>query len=84
MMDSQHPFPQYRKLVNDKSFYKIVNERHFEEKQCIGKQVFSLEITAEQYPEIIRIKDMLACVDGFVESNEEEYDSIGGKIESAD
>jgi hypothetical protein len=77
-------FPQYRKLSNDKSFYKIVDERHFEEKQRIGKQVFSLEITAEQYPEIIRIQDMIACTDGFELSTHEEYDSIGKKIESAD
>ena len=77
MMDSQHPFPQYRKLVNDKSFFKIVDERHFHEKQCIGKQVFSLEITAEQYPEIIRIQDMLSCADGFVLSTEVEFLSIG-------
>jgi hypothetical protein len=70
-------FPQYRKLSNDKSFYKIVDERHFEEKQRIGKQVFSLEITAEQYPEIIRIHDMLVCADGFIASTEVEFLSIG-------
>jgi hypothetical protein len=70
-------FPQFRKLSNDKSFYKIVDNRHFEEKQCIGKQVFSLKITAEQYPEIIRIQDMLSCADGFVLSTEVEFLSIG-------
>jgi hypothetical protein len=77
-------FPQYRKLSNDKSFYKIVDERHFYEKQCIGKQMFSLEITAEKYPEIIRIQDMLARADGFVASTEEEYNSIGKEFESTD
>jgi hypothetical protein len=70
-------FPQFRKLSNEKSFYKIVDDRHFEEKQCIGKQVFLLKITAEQYPEIIRIQDMLACADGFVASTEVEFLSIG-------
>ena len=77
-------FPQFRKLVNEKSFYKIVDERHFYERQCIGKQVFSLEITAEKYPEIIRIQDMLASADGFVASTEAEYNSIGKEFESAD
>jgi hypothetical protein len=70
-------FPQFRKLSNEKSFYKIVDDRHFEEKQCVGKQVFSLKIIAEQYPEIIRIQDMLACADGFVASTEVEFLSIG-------
>ena len=77
-------FPQFRKLVNEKSYYKMVDARHFQEKQCIGKQVFVLEIHAEQYPEIIRIQDMLACADGFVASTEAEYDSIGKEFESAD
>ena len=70
-------FPQYRKLSNEKSYYKIVDDRHFEEKQRIGKQVFLLNISAEQYPEIIRIQDMLACADGFVASTEVEFLSIG-------
>jgi hypothetical protein len=70
-------FPQYRKLSNEKSYYKIVDDRHFEEKQRIGKQVFLLNISAEQYPEIIRIQDMLACTDGFVPSTDAEYESIG-------
>lgn len=70
-------FPQYRKLSNEKSYYKIVDDRHFEEKQCIGKNVFSLNISAEKYPEIIRIQDMLACSEGFVPSTEAEYESIG-------
>lgn len=77
MMDSQHPFPQYRKLVNEKSYYQILDDRHFREKQCIGKQVFVIEITAEQYPEIIRIHDMLVCADGFIASTEVEFLSIG-------
>jgi hypothetical protein len=70
-------FPQFRKLVNEKSHYKILDDRHFIEKQCIGKQVFVMEISAEQYPEIIRIQDMLVCADGFALSTEAEFLSIG-------
>lgn len=70
-------FPQYRKLANDKSFYKIVDERHFHEKQCIKKQVFTIYVEANQYPEILRIQDMLACTDGFMTSSEVEFLSIG-------
>jgi hypothetical protein len=70
-------FPQYRKLANEKSFYELVDDRHFTEKQRIGKQVFTIPIEAMQYPEILRIQDMLDCVEGFFLSNKEEFESIG-------
>ena len=73
---STFEFPQYRKLVNDKSFYRIEDERHFTEKQLIGKQVFTLVVEAKQYPEIIRIQDMLQCKEGFVLSDREAYDGL--------
>ena len=73
---STFEFPQYRKLVNDKSFYRIEDERHFTEKQLIGKQVFTLVVEAKQYPEIIRIQDMLQCTEGFVLSDREVFDGL--------
>ena len=73
---SEFDFPQYRKLANEKSFYEIVDERHFTEKQRIGKQVFTISIEANQYPEIIRIQDMLNCTEGFEFSTKEAFDSI--------
>ena len=36
MLDKGTDFPQYRKLSNDKVFYRIVDERHFDEIQIIG------------------------------------------------
>lgn len=73
---STFAFPQYRKLANDKSFYRIEDERHFTEKQLIGKQVFTLVVEAKQYPEIIRIQDMLQCTEGFVLSDREVFDGL--------
>lgn len=73
---SEFDFPQYRKLTNDKSFYEIIDNRHFIEKQRIGKQVFTIHVEAKQYPEILRIQDMLDCVVGFFLSNKEEFESI--------
>jgi len=70
-------FPQYRKLENEKSHYEIRGDRHFTEKQLIGKQVFIIEIEAKQYPEILRIQDMLDCTEGFLLSTKEVFDSIG-------
>jgi hypothetical protein len=70
-------FPQYRKLANEKSHYEIRDDRHFIEKQIIGKQVFTIEIEAKQYPEILRIQDMLNCEEGFLLSTKALFESIG-------
>lgn len=66
-------FPQYRKLPNDKVFYKIIDNTHFEEIQLVGKKAFHHLIHAKQYPEMLRIKDMLEKMRPFVESNEVEF-----------
>jgi hypothetical protein len=73
-------FPQFRKLANEKSFYEIVDDRRFTEKQCIGKQVFTIHVEAKQYPEILRIQDMLDCADGFLVCSKEVFESIGTEI----
>jgi hypothetical protein len=41
-------FPQYRKLSNEKSFYRIDDERTFFEIQVIGKTSFLLTQLAAQ------------------------------------
>ena len=74
---SEFDFPQYRKLTNDKSFYEIIDNRHFIEKQRIGKQVFTIHVEAKQYPEILRVQDMLYCAEGFLVSSKDEFESIG-------
>lgn len=52
-------FPQYRKRFDNKSYYKIINERTFEEVQLIGDKVFIHNIKAEKYFEIIRVQEMI-------------------------
>ena len=69
-------FPQYRKLSNSKSFYCIEDERNFIEIQLIGKQVFRIKLQATQYPEIIKIKDMLACEAPYLFSSKMEFDQF--------
>jgi len=66
-------FPQYRKLSNNKSFYRIDGERLFFEIQLIGHKSFLTQTEAKQYPEIIRISDMLSLSEPFVESTAEEF-----------
>jgi hypothetical protein len=52
-------FPQYRKLEGFGRFYRIDNERHFTEKYELKDSWTTHEVAAEQYPEILRIQDML-------------------------
>ena len=68
-------FPQYRKLSNHKSFYKIVSKEVFEEIQLVGTVRLKTKTTATKYPEILRIKDMLDGVDPFEMTTEAEYKS---------
>ena len=62
-MNKDNFFPQYRKLSNEKAFYKIIDDRNFEEIQLIGAKKILHKTKAEQYPEILRIQDMLNCLD---------------------
>ncbi|NVK65762.1 MAG: hypothetical protein HWE22_14305 [Flavobacteriales bacterium] len=76
MNDKGRDFPQYRKLFNEKAFYKINNDRHFEEIQLLGSRKISYAFTAEKYPEMVRIQDMLNLANGFLESSKEEYEGL--------
>jgi|TARA_B100001939_G_scaffold163386_1_gene140842 hypothetical protein len=66
-------YPEYRKLSNNKSFYKIHSENSFEELQLIGTSVMRMTVNATKYPEIIRIKDMIDCKPPFEMSTAEEF-----------
>lgn len=64
MNDKVTDFPQYRMLSNRKTFYKIIDDRNFEEIQLMGSRVLHYKIKAEQYPEILKIQDMLNGFEG--------------------
>jgi len=68
-------YPQFRRLSNNKSFYKILSENSFEEIQLVGSSVNRMTINATKYPEMIRIQDMLACKPPFESSTEGEFHS---------
>ncbi len=61
MNDKVTDFPQYRMISGRKVYYKIESEKHFVELSWIGDKKRRYEITANQYPELLRIMDMLAC-----------------------
>ncbi len=73
MDDKNTDFPQYRKLSNDKTFYKIQSERLFEEVQLMGSKVFLYRVEAKQYPEILKIKEMLKLEEPYLMLSAEEF-----------
>lgn len=79
MMDKNTHFPQYRKLSNGKTFYKIVDERTFEEIVLMGEKRMSFKTVADKYPEMLRIKDMLELEVPFFLATEEEYSAVSPK-----
>lgn len=77
MSDKVTDFPQYRKLSNDKVFFRINNNRQFDEIQIIGSKARLHKVNAVQYPEILRIQDLLSYeVEGFVPSSEKEFNDL--------
>jgi hypothetical protein len=52
-------FPVYRKYKNNKSYFKIINPRLFEEIQVIGSKRIVTEIEARLYPEMMFIRDLV-------------------------
>ncbi len=66
-------FPQYRKLSNGKNFYKICSPKLFEEIQLVGNLKRHYVIEANQYPEMLRIQDMLSLEAPFSVVNEAEW-----------
>lgn len=66
-------YPIYRKLSNQKSFYRIVSSTEFEEIQCIGSARIQTIYKAEKYPEMLRVKDMISCRRPFESSSEMEF-----------
>lgn len=68
-------FPVYRKYTNNKTFFKILSEIEFEEIQLIGSKWLIYHTVAHQYPEKLRIMDMLECKDNvWVEISENDYE----------
>lgn len=67
-------FPVYRKYTNNNTYFKILSENEFEELQFIGSLRHLFTITAHQYPERLRIMDMIACKDEIWQPiSEDEY-----------
>jgi len=65
-------FPQYRKLEGFQRFYRINDERSFDEVVVMNGKISLNHVEAKQFPEMLRIQDMLNCEWSFRVMEEEE------------
>ena len=54
-------FPQFRKLENGRSLYKITAPDQFIELQQIGSNWFVYTFELQQFPDLLRLQDILSC-----------------------
>ncbi|HWY11146.1 MAG TPA: hypothetical protein VN026_07470 [Bacteroidia bacterium] len=67
-------FPVYRKYKNNTSYFKILSRDQFEEIQIIGSKAKLNRITANQFPEMNHIYDLVYNHEGLgLEITENEY-----------
>lgn len=69
-------FPQFRKLKNGKSFYQITAPNAFTELQLVGSKWFKYEFEVSQFPDLLRIQEMLAAEQAFEVIQESVYRAI--------
>lgn len=76
MNNEEVEYPQYRKYVGIDVWYKINSPASFTEIKQVGSQIVVHEIQAEQYPEKLRIQDMISC-------HEDRWEPVGpAEVES--
>lgn len=59
MSNKVNDFPQYRMIKERKVYYKIISDKEFIEISWIGDKQLTYKIEAKQYPEMLRIMDMI-------------------------
>ena len=69
-------FPQFRKLENGKSIYKIAAPNQFTELQQVGVKWFAYEFEVKQFPDLLRVQDMLDQKSPFIQVSAEEFQSV--------
>jgi hypothetical protein len=73
-------FPQFRKLENGRSLYKITSLNQFTELQQIGSKWFSYAFEVQQFPDLLRVQDMLEANQSFLVIHESEYQTIFAQL----
>ncbi len=72
-------FPVYRRYKNGRSYFKIINERSFEEVRPLGASRIVTVTEAKQFPEINFIRDLVFHYSDMAEViSAEEYEKFKG------
>ena len=70
-------YPYYRKLNGLDIWYKIVSETEFHELKRIGERLVLEVVVAVQYPEKLRIQDMIQAEgEHFVKTDESAFEDF--------
>lgn len=69
-------FPQFRKLENGRSLYKITAPNQFIELQQIGSKWLLYTFEVQQFPDLLRLKEMLSCHTPFEVLDAQEFNHI--------
>jgi hypothetical protein len=73
-MEINQTYPIYRKLNNNRRFYKVLDSKSFEEIQVVGTKKLHQLYEAKQYPEILFIQDLVSMIHtGILNSSESEW-----------
>ncbi|HBW86005.1 MAG TPA: hypothetical protein DEF82_04470 [Crocinitomicaceae bacterium] len=69
-------FPVYRKINNDKSYYKIISNLEFIEIQIIGKSHFKNHFRISHYPDKLFLLDVISGKPPYEIANQEEVERL--------
>ncbi len=72
-MNKNTDFPQYRRLKGWDVYFKIQSLNRFVEVKKMGSKWLLVTIDAIQYPEKMRIVDMIDLIEGYELLTEEEW-----------
>ncbi len=73
-------FPQFRMLKNGKSYYCIYSENSFSELQQVGSKWFKYEFVVTQFPDKLRLQELLQQQDPYIEISASDYQRIHEQI----
>ena len=81
MQSKDFSFPQYRKFKSRDIWYKIESLDRFIEINRVGERYVQHEVNAIQFPEKLRIQDMLKMEgDVWMEITEEDFNTVEQKV----
>ncbi|MBX3163381.1 MAG: hypothetical protein KF900_02785 [Bacteroidetes bacterium] len=70
-------FPVYRKYKNNKSYFKIINPKLFEQIQIVGTKKIISQTEAKLFPEMSFVRDLVFNYEEMaVEIDEGEYEGV--------